>query len=650
MKRTKSTFLLFFALLLGFLAFLPSDGFAKRPQILALADLKPGANAIGFSVFKENKIEPFNVLLGNTFNNVGMTYIYARISGGPMETQLEQMGAIAGMSGSPVFIDCTTYEECVDHGVLVGAISLGISKIPLGGMNSGITPAEKMLGSSSGGFDAVNSLFASTNLPQGMSYPILTTAPPGLSENLQTKGITAASPSSEKTSEFETDAQAKLKPGSMISVYLASGDIPIAVSGTVTWVDENRIYAFGHHLFGKGIARYPFAQISVSATIQNPLEPYKSPGRILGNRGVITLDGATEISGIIGENMQGIPFRATLQINAKNFALDENVTPNTPYTDTFLTQLPAFWISRIAGDAKNLSLKYQVRLVLQGQPEILIRNTVGAAFKQNPVEKLTAALAGVIGQLTASGFPFALESLKLDTELLTDSTLWQKERVFLSKAEALPGETVILSIVLRKFQDDGVFRKIDVPIAIPADILSRKLLTPFASIGILVQSKSQFTKKIPNYRPPRELTEVIAQINENGLYRPDAAYVQIILPPRIEGVPVPQNYEALEKRGTRASDGQKEKRKKASQAQKKEQPPPQSSEPQKTVQGWQVIDSSVIPQEAGLNGKPEVILYILPPLYGVLDLSEELELVVKTPPPPVTEQEPPKKKKRFWLF
>src|SRR3989344_4123719 len=87
------------------IAFFASNAWANAPKkILLLKDLKPGTEAIGFSVFKGVEPQPFNVVLGEPVDAMGSYRILIRISGGPMATPLEKIGAISGMSGSPIFV------------------------------------------------------------------------------------------------------------------------------------------------------------------------------------------------------------------------------------------------------------------------------------------------------------------------------------------------------------------------------------------------------------------------------------------------------------------------------------------------------------------------------------------------------------------
>src|SRR2546425_3674048 len=102
------------------------------PQHMAAADIRPGMIGIGRTVFEGTKVEEFKVKIIGVIENVIGTHrnlILARLEGGP----LANTGVIAGMSGSPVYVD----------GRLIGAVSYSLgsfSKEPI----AGITPIDEM--------------------------------------------------------------------------------------------------------------------------------------------------------------------------------------------------------------------------------------------------------------------------------------------------------------------------------------------------------------------------------------------------------------------------------------------------------------------------------------------------------------------------
>ena len=68
---------------------------------------------------------------------------------------------------------------------------------------------------------------------------------------------------------------ADLKPGSMISVQLMAGDLSVGADGTVTHIDGNRIYAFGHRFLDIGATALPFARAEVLTLLANTNTSFK---------------------------------------------------------------------------------------------------------------------------------------------------------------------------------------------------------------------------------------------------------------------------------------------------------------------------------------------------------------------------------------
>src|SRR5437868_5484506 len=111
----------------------PPKSVAKRPEFMPLEQIKPGMRGVAYTVFQGTKPEPMDVeILGvlKNMNGPKSDMILARLHG----EKVEFTGVVAGMSGSPVYID----------GKLIGALAFRIgsfSKEPI----AGITPIEDML-------------------------------------------------------------------------------------------------------------------------------------------------------------------------------------------------------------------------------------------------------------------------------------------------------------------------------------------------------------------------------------------------------------------------------------------------------------------------------------------------------------------------
>ncbi|HAK56661.1 MAG TPA: SpoIVB peptidase S55, partial [Acidobacteria bacterium] len=110
---------------------------AVAADVLPLAEVRPGMHGVGVTVFEGTTREEFDVEIIGILHNINgpkRNLILARLDGGP----LADTGVIAGMSGSPVYVD----------GRLVGAVAYAMGSFTTEPL-AGITPIEEML-------DAVN--------------------------------------------------------------------------------------------------------------------------------------------------------------------------------------------------------------------------------------------------------------------------------------------------------------------------------------------------------------------------------------------------------------------------------------------------------------------------------------------------------------
>src|SRR5687768_17284556 len=100
-------------LLYGLLTILLLPAVAQAVETMPLDQIRPGMKGVGRTVFEGTEVVDFDVSIIGVLENIGpkQSMILARLEGGP----LEKTGVIAGMSGSPVFID----------GKLIGAVAYG---------------------------------------------------------------------------------------------------------------------------------------------------------------------------------------------------------------------------------------------------------------------------------------------------------------------------------------------------------------------------------------------------------------------------------------------------------------------------------------------------------------------------------------------
>ena len=242
--------------------------------------------------------------------------ILGRLSGGP----LEHTGVMQGMSGSPVYID----------GKLIGAVAMAFpyAKDPI----AGIRPIEEMLSVDLGRAAHCNAPRSGKNADVASLFPTREAAGFGdtrmteVATPLSLSGFTAAAveqfaPQMRKLGleprqgistggapEDRMGDPSRLQPGSMISVELMTGDMSVGADGTVTAIDGNKVYAFGHRFLAVGPTDLPFTRSEVMALLANVNTSFKiSSGREL--MGVISQDRNTAIDGSLGNARRSGPAR-----------------------------------------------------------------------------------------------------------------------------------------------------------------------------------------------------------------------------------------------------------------------------------------------------------------------------------------------------
>jgi len=316
---------------------------SAAPATLPFPDVRTGMKGTGKTVFHGETIETFDVEVVGLLPNIGpgQNLILARCTGGP----LAQTGILAGMSGSPVTID----------GKLVGAVaySWGFSKEAI----AGITPIEEMLAVGTRDKPAARRARPTSSLPWtearrqlrsaadlgsffASRLPGLAAHPAGASSSipLSVSGLDAFSlsriapdlvragfqPIQSAGPGASPAAAAKLQPGSAVGVKLVRGDVDITATGTVTWIEGDTLYAFGHPLYGLGDVDLPLTGARVE-TILPSVEQSSKIAVPLREEGAFRQDRSSAIFGRLGVTASMLPVRLQMTDGSgerRTFAFD----------------------------------------------------------------------------------------------------------------------------------------------------------------------------------------------------------------------------------------------------------------------------------------------------------------------------------------
>ena len=529
-----------------------ATGLLGQTNTFPVDELKAGMVGVGKTVFEGDRLDEFKVhIIGVLRNVIGprRNLILARLEGGP----LANTGVIAGMSGSPVYID----------GRMVGAVSYSLGQFskepiagitPIGEMTDAATFAaprraaarvevqmpltpESLRASLRQAFSwarpfadsaADVQVFGGTGLNAGIGTllrPIATPLTlggfdPGVIDPVAAafsdQGFVPVMAGSAVLAQSNGSATARpLRPGDPVGVALMSGDLEIGATGTVTAVEGTRVYAFGHPFYGLGPTQFPMTRAYVHALLPSLANSMKiaSTGEVIGT---VQQDRATTIAGTLGAGPALIPLRISLTSERgtkKSFNMamvnDQLFTPLLAYL-SIVNTLTSY-------ERQNGAASYVVRGTAS------VKNYGDVAFEDlfsgdQPSIGAAAYVVAPINFLLRNAFEdVELEGLQLEIDASEQPRSATLERVWVDGTRIKAGTKVDLKVLVRTYRGEEITRT--VPVEIPP--------TARGSVSVMVSDGtrlSQWEARELQVQPlqTRDLNQMIRVLNNarknNRLY------------------------------------------------------------------------------------------------------------------------------------
>ena len=425
-------------------------------EILPLSQVRAGMQGYAYTVFAGDQVEKFDlVVVGVMPNFMGpkQSIILVELKG----PKVEHTGVVAGMSGSPVYL----------QGKLAGALSLKLGVFTKEAL-AGVTPIEDILHppeqsagmpSGAGQFALPSAAVAQGGLPSGAALqPIETplvfsgfqpSALQPFATQLQSFGFVAAQGG---TAEARPD-DGKLAAGDMAGMVLVQGDASINSACTVTAVRGDDVYLCGHPFLSFGNVQLPMARSRVVTTLSSELSSTKIVN-MGGSIGTITGDHLTAVTGRLGAPPAMIPLDLTFAIGGAEKKLHFEVV-NHPKLTPLLVALTTFsGINQnyLYGEGTTLHLTGEIRL--KGHVPVQIETTVAPTDTMAP-DNLPIALVvqNAFGRLFTNNFEIPnVEHITLRVESVPGRQSYTVESAWLEKGEAAPGETLKVRVLLRPYR------------------------------------------------------------------------------------------------------------------------------------------------------------------------------------------------------
>jgi hypothetical protein len=264
-----------------------------------------------------------------------------------------------------------------------------------------------------------------------------------------------------------------LQPGDAVGVGLLTGDFELGATGTVTHVDGDRVYAFGHPLYNLGPTQFPMTRAEVQVVLPSLMSSSKlaSFGEVIGT---VQQDRATAIAGRLGPAPSLIPVTITLNSDRGpsrtfNFGVvrDFTFTPLLTYLSV-ANVLTSY--ERGAGPAS---------FAIRGSASIRSEGDLSFEDIFSGDQPAGGAAAYVAGPLTAlfknAGEDVEVEKIALTIDASEQPRNARIERVWLDTNRPRAGQNTRVHVALRSTKGDEIVRTI--PIQIPANLTGALQLT-----------------------------------------------------------------------------------------------------------------------------------------------------------------------------
>ena len=492
-------------------------------KFFPLAEVKRGMRGVAYTVFEGVNPEPMQVEILGLLRDAlgpGQDMILARLHG----DKPEYTGVVAGMSGSPVYID----------GRLVGALSYRIgqfSKEPI----AGITPIESMLqvrdedGAAGMRLASVSKEFEGQPQMRAIETPLVMggfsqETVERFGDRFRAMGLTPV------VGLGGADSAAvqpePLVPGSAVSAVLVRGDLSMAGTCTVTYVDPKRLLACGHPITQYGPVDMPMTKATVLASLASPLNAFK----IINTTetvGAFTEDRASAIMGRFGLEARMIPVvvevvppPADKGAKAEAKTLHFEVLDNRQLTPSAMLVSVYQSLQTNNTAAEELSYRLSGEIDVKGLPTVRMQGLMA----QNELNPATINAALLVNDRFSKVYGNALDQpvvtgVRLKAEAIPARMTAVLESARLSRMEVRAGDEIEVEAMVHPYQSEA--RMVRVKMKLPEDLAAGSMRV-VVSDGATVD---RLTTKIGAERSVG-LADTVAALNR--MHANDRVYVTLL--------------------------------------------------------------------------------------------------------------------------
>jgi hypothetical protein len=552
-------------LVLLFLGLITGTLFAAPTPIMPVDEVRPGMKGVGRTVFQGDTISEFGVeILAVLKGSRPKGDIILFRGDGPV---LDHAGIIAGMSGSPVYVDgrligavAFAYPYCKDPiggitpiGEMLALLSLpptfmpdeagGVVNSPpatLDGRGSGVATES---GGASGEFarewdaflklgkravaradagEAGESARAvpseGTGAPEGLQTlampislsgwdPAMQPMMEGALRRLGFVGTPAAGGGASADTGSGRSAAAPLLPGAGVGVSLVRGDANLAAIGTVTYVDGDRVLCFGHPMVQSGPVALPLTAAWIHTIMPNLEVSYKV-GASTGLVGGLWEDRRSGVAGRLGRVPEMLPVRVLVESPGdRSETFRYSLVRHPTMTPMFLPWIVSNSYLATGWAQGDATARSDITVYYNGTERV---DRIEHFSTDTPAQAFGSEIMLPATILLIN--PFA--AARLDSVVVKLTYERRNLEAFISAVTCVPtrvavGDTIHLAVTLEPHRTPAEQQRLD--LVVPAGWAGKRLQLVVCGAGESLESDRE---RAPDKYTPRSLTELSKMIPE----------------------------------------------------------------------------------------------------------------------------------------
>lgn len=523
-------------------------------DIIPVNEVKVGMKGYALTVFQGTQIEEFPVEVVGIYPNFApqRSVILVRLGG-----KAEFTGVVAGMSGSPIFLE----------GRLAGALAYRFMEFGKEAI-AGVTPIEEMLAVKQRDKFRDTEEFAVPVLDRPSFQAVLSRDYSALYDRLQKSMSLISAPTLQDKFQplpmlltvsgagrhtldlvkrlfaspgFEVAAGAAssgweggpLVPGAALAVVLLDGDLGLAATGTVTYTEGNEVFGFGHPFFEIGPSRLPMAQSTIIYTMSSDLDSFKlaAPGKVVGT---LRQDRFPAVYGTLGEVPPMVPIRVSVSLpwgETRTFsyrlAEDYRIYGISPIL-ALIALMNSVESARESFSDNALSADITITLKKFG--DLKLSDFYGGS-PYDPPGNDTALFPflfdffGILSALYGNGFELInLDRVDINLKMISGRHIAEILDARTPRLEARPGETVPVFVKVRPFMKPPQTLKFSLKIPESA---------PPGNLRVLIGDSRAATRdalSLIGDNDPQNFADILRDLRESLVRRRDRLYVRFTRP------------------------------------------------------------------------------------------------------------------------